>query len=78
LLNPPSPATPYAWNGMAHAFKILSHIKRQYMYRLILGILLASFHVTLAQSTFDSLVNKDSYIINAKTYNKGIYRTFER
>jgi hypothetical protein len=48
------------------------------MYRLILGILLASFHVTLAQSTFDSLVNKDSYIINAKTYNKGIYRTFER
>ncbi len=47
------------------------------MYRLILGILLASFHGTLAQSTFDSLENKDSYIINTTAYNKGIYKTFE-
>ncbi|MEO7991583.1 MAG: hypothetical protein ABI663_18670 [Chryseolinea sp.] len=45
------------------------------MYRLTLGILLACFQATLAQSTIDSL--KDSYIINTTAYSKGIYKTFE-
>lgn len=47
------------------------------MHKLIIGILLASFHVTLAQSTLDSEKNDGSYITNTTSYNKGIYKTFE-
>ena len=45
--------------------------------RILVVIFLIGIQETSAQSTGDSSTNRDSYIINSKTYRRGIYRSFE-
>jgi hypothetical protein len=45
--------------------------------KFIFGLLLFGYVPVFAQSLGDSLKNHSDYILNAKKYNEGIYRTFE-
>ncbi len=47
------------------------------MHKLFLGLILFLSHEVKAQSTVDSLLNSDDYILNAISHRKGIYKTFE-
>lgn len=47
------------------------------MNRFLLSILILTTYENFAQSTSDSLKNRDNYIINTTSYKKGVYKTFE-